>query len=102
MPIADIVVGTDRIMLTAFNPRSELTLLKCRFVLERIAGQPIPEAEFRSWLSGKPGGAELLARLDAGWQPLRDPELSIDPRNATEEARIVAYLQAEYAAQTGR
>ncbi len=95
--VTDVVIGNDRIMLTAYNPRSELTLLKCVYLLERIHAEWgwIPDVDFEEWLTTKPGGAEFLARLRSGWQPIRDPKLTVDPRNAGEEARIVAFLMAE-------
>lgn len=99
--VTEVVVGNDRVLLTAYNPQSELTLLKCVFVLERLQTEwgRIPEARFEEWLATRPGGAEFLAKLRSGWRPLRDRELKIDPRNAREEARIVAYLMAEEQAQ---
>ncbi len=97
-----INVGADRIMLTAYNPRSLLTMAKCVFALLKITEEmgDIPEEEFRAWLREE--APEVAARLEAGWVPEESHELNVDPRNAAQEARIVAFLEAEARQQAGR
>jgi hypothetical protein len=97
-----INVGPDRIMLTAYNPRSVLTMAKCVFALLKITEEmgEIPEEEFRAWLRDE--APEVAARLEAGWEPEMGDELTVDPRNAAQEARIVAFLEAEVRQQAGK
>ena len=102
--VTHIWIGGDRIMLTAYNPATSVSMLKCVYALLRISRDmaQVPEGEFRSWLDAQPGGPDLLARLEAGWEPPVDPQPSVDPRNAREESRIVAALMAEYRDQCGK
>lgn len=95
--VTEVVIGLDRIMLTAYNPRSLVTRLKCQWVLRRIVEQfgRVPEEEFLEWLGHSPEGAELVAKLRTGWRPPTDESLTVDPLNAAEEAKIVAHLAAE-------
>jgi hypothetical protein len=39
--------------------------------------------------------AELFARLDAGWELPKSGEFTVDPSNATAEARIIRHLLRE-------
>jgi len=96
--LTQVPIGRDRILVTAYNPTNELTLLKCWFVLERVGDLEFTEAEFEAWATAR-GGGRLLAALKAGWQLPRDRILTIDPRNASEEMRIVSQLIIERAAQ---
>ena len=95
--VAEVVIGTDRIMLTAYNPRSIVTRLKCQWLLLRLVKEfaGIPEDEFLQWLGQSPEGAELAGKLLAGWRPPTDERLTVDPLNAAQEAKIVAHLAAE-------
>lgn len=97
-----ITVGDDRILLTAYNPKSMLTMAKCVYALLRIADAMgnLSEEEFMVWLEREaPAVAE---RVKAGWKPAETVELTVDPRNAREEARIVALLTAEAQQQCGQ
>ncbi len=102
--VTDVIVGSDRIMLSAYNPRTELTLLKCVYVLERAHAElaDVDEKRFREWLATKPAGQAILAKLDAGWRPGPLPDQdAVDPRDARAKARILAYLAAEQRDQRG-
>jgi hypothetical protein len=94
--VVEIAIGDDRVMLTAYNPTTAVTLAKCMYALLRIQREmgEISEDDFREWFTTQPGGAGLLAKLDANELPSYPP-ISVDPRNARQEARIVAYLQQE-------
>jgi len=97
-----ITIGGDRIMLTAYNPKSVVTLAKCVYALLRITDElgEISEDEFLAWLEREaPAVAE---RIKAGWRPAESVELTVDPRNAREEARIVSFLVTEAKQQCGQ
>ncbi len=100
--VADVTIGNDRIMLTVYNPTTPLTLLKCRYLLESVGALRLTEEGFHKWLTGQKGGAELLAKLEAGIEPPERPKLSVDPLNAEAEHRILAWLDSEREHQTGR
>lgn len=97
-----VSVGKHRILLTAFNNTSDLSLLACRFLVERIVSREpeIPETEFRDWVARLDGGTEFLALLDRGAiQPNSHDLLELDPLNAHQEARCVSYLLDERRSQ---
>lgn len=98
MAVVSLNIGPKRVHLTAYCPDDELGLLACEYVLGRAAEllNGTTEGDLRAWLVARqPDMAELFRRLDAGWRlPKFDP-YGIDPRNATQELRIVRHLQRE-------
>jgi len=100
--VIDVNVGNDRIMLTAYNPRSPITMLKCIYALLRIKDSFdwIEEEEFMSWLKRK--SPALYKKLEEGWEPPTNMELTVTPSNAKEEQRIVAFLLSEARGQGTR
>jgi len=93
--VTDVWVGQDRILLYGYNPLSVVTMAKVYFALEVIHNTigEIPEAEFREWLRRR--APDLAAKLDAGEKlPIAD-KLTIDPRSAEAETKIIQYLKRE-------
>ena len=98
MPVISIRVGPKRVHLTAYCPDDELGLLACDYVLGRAAEllAGTSEAELRRWLIERdPAIAGLFAKLDAGWKLPKHDDLTVDPSNAPDEARIVRHLIRE-------
>jgi hypothetical protein len=105
MPVVSINVGPKRVHLTAYCPDDELGLLACDFVLAQAADllNGTTEAELRQWLVARdPEIAAFFAKLDAGWRLPKRGDETIDPRNASAEARIVRHLIRERLEQCGR
>lgn len=100
--VIDVTIGNDRLMLTAYNPRNAVTMLKCVFLLEKIskAMGDVGEDEFMAWLEKQ--APAMCRKLREGWQPGINLALTVDPRNAKQEAQIVAHLIAETRGQKGR
>ena len=97
--LGEVVIGTDRIVLTAYNPRSFITRLKCQWLLQQIMGhfgRWLSDDDFLQWLGQSPEGAELVAKLRAGWHPPASNDLTVDPLNAAQEAGVMAHLAAEH------
>jgi len=98
MPVVSISVGPKRVHLTAYCPDDELGLLACDYILARAAEllNGTSEAELRRWLLERdPAIGTLFAKLDAGWKLPKNGDLTVDPSNAPEEARIVRHLLRE-------
>jgi len=98
MPVVSINVGPKRVHLTAYCPDDELGLLACDFVLARALEllDGTSEAELRRWLIQRdPAIAELFATIDAGWKLPKTGDFTVDPSNATAEARIIRHLLRE-------
>ena len=54
------------------------------------------EAELRRWLIERdPAIAALIAKLDAGWKLPKSGDLTVEPSNASAEARIIRHLLRE-------
>ncbi len=98
MPVVSINVGPKRVHLTAYCPDDELGLLACDYVLTRAAEllDGTTEAELRRWLIERdPAIADLFAKLDAGWKLSKTGNFTVDPSNASAEARIIRHLLRE-------
>lgn len=98
MPVVSINVGPKRVHLTAYCPDDELGLLACDFVLARAAEllDGTNEADLRRWLIERdPEIAGLFAKLDTGWRLPKGGDFTVDPSNASAEARIIRHLIRE-------
>jgi len=98
MPVISINVGPKRVHLTAYCPDDELGLLACDYVLARVAEllDGTSETELRRWLIERdPSIADLFAKLDAGWKLPKTGDFTVDPGNASAEARIIRHLLRE-------
>jgi hypothetical protein len=105
MSVISINVGAKRVHLTAYCPDDELGLLACDYVLARAAEllDGASEQELRRWLIERdPEIARLFAKLDAGWRLPKSGEFTVDPSNASAEARIIRHLLRERLEQCGR
>lgn len=104
MAVRHLNVGPWRVHITAWNPTNLYSLLACEFLLSRAAEllHGTTEADLRAWcVEQRPELAEVFRRFDAGEIVFEefDPK-SIDPRNAPQEAMLLAHLLAEQWEQT--
>ena len=94
----DIRVGDDVVRVTAWNPSTDLTLLKCAWLVSLIR-RALPamfvESEFRAWLADQPGGVDVLNALRDGWIPPRRDPLKVDPLNIGSELAIIRSIARE-------
>lgn len=100
-----INIGPKRVHLTANCPDDELGFLACDFVLARAAEllDGTSDDVLRRWLIERyPAIAELFAKLDAGWKLPKNGAFTVDPSNASAEARIIRHLLRERLEQCGR
>ena len=99
--VEPVNVGQRRIMVTAYNPTDALSLLYCRYLLERIATVvgDVTEEEVHAWLRANvPGASELLDMIEEGWELEREVpkgEFPVTPGQEKAELRIIGWLKRE-------
>ena len=103
--LISVTIGDKRIWVSAYNPADALSLLYCRFVLAAIKEElgNVPVELVHQWLrSNVPGAADLLDKIEQGWELERDvppDRFPMTPGGGAAEQRIIAELIKERLAQ---
>lgn len=101
--VTELIIGTKRVIVTAYCPDDDLGLAACEYALGRIQEQfarPVSPEAFRAWLiEQQPAWAGVFRCLDAGGTLASYPEGSVDPTNMASELHIVEHLRREAAWQ---